>query len=198
MPENKKDNIEKEANRNNIKEDDDNLEFEDKSTNSSSNEENKEKTDSEKDTKDDGETNFKKEVEELNDSLLRLQADFQNYKRRSEEAKKSSIDYGVERVILDLLPAIDNFERALDSVEDEEDSFYKGIYLIYEELTKVMKKNKVEEIDALYKEFDPNLHHAVFMEESEEYEENIILEVLQKGYKLKDKVIRPSMVKVSK
>lgn len=139
-----------------------------------------------------------KEIQELNNRLLRLQADFINYRKRAEKEKESSINYAIEPFVSSLLPIIDNFERALGSETDKEDNFYKGVEMIYDQLIKALKDNGVEEIVALDEDFDPNFHHAVFMEENEEYESGKITEVLQKGYKLKDKVIRPSMVKVAK
>lgn len=140
------------------------------------------------------------ELDQMEDQLLRLRADFSNYKRRTEESKSKMIDYALESVIKDILPIIDDFERALNSAETEikEKSFYEGVELIYGQLKKVLTDNSVEEIDALGEEFDPNVHHAVFMEETEEYDENVVMEVMQKGYKLKDRVVRPAMVKVSK
>lgn len=137
-------------------------------------------------------------VSGLKDQLLRLQADFMNFKRRSEEQRSSSMDYAVEKFALDLLPCVDNFERALESGDEDKASFYDGVSMIYEELVKVLKKNNIEEIEALGESFDPNIHHAVFAEETQEYEPEIVIEILQKGYKLKEKTIRPAMVKVSK
>lgn len=139
-----------------------------------------------------------KELEELTDSYMRLQADFMNYKKRMEKDKVSTIAYANEDLISELLPILDNFERALSSVEEEDNSFYEGMKMIYDQMIKVLTKSGLEEIEALGEKFDPNYHHAAFMEESESDEEGTILEVFQKGYKLKDKVIRPSMVKVAK
>ncbi|WP_409228598.1 nucleotide exchange factor GrpE [Gudongella sp. SC589] len=137
------------------------------------------------------------EIIDLNNKLTRLQADFQNFKRRTEKDRENSITYGIEAIILDLLPVIDNFQRAIAAQDDSEDSFYKGISMIEKQFIEVLERNSVHEIEALGKEFDPNLHHAVSAIESEE-EEGTVVEVLQKGYILKDKVIRPSMVVVSK
>ena len=139
-----------------------------------------------------------KEINELKDQLLRLQADFMNFRRRADKEKESAISYGLECFACDILPSIDNFQRALDSEEEKENSFYKGVQMIYEELVKKLSNNGIEEIKALGEDFDPNFHNAVFMEESDEYEEGKVTEVLQTGYILKDKVIRPTMVKVSK
>lgn len=138
-----------------------------------------------------------RELEELNNKLLRLQADFINYRRRTEKEKENSFNNGVESFVCDLLPILDNFERALESEKDKESSFYKGVEMISQQLIQLLKSHCVEEIDALNKPFDPNYHHAVLMEEVEGHEKNIIVGVLQKGYTLNDKVIRPSMVRVS-
>lgn len=137
------------------------------------------------------------EIAELNDSYLRLQADFMNYKKRTEKDKVQTIAYANEDLICDLLPVIDNFERALKTTEDKNSSFLEGTKMIYDQLIKVLVDHGLEEIEALGEKFDPNYHHAALMEESED-DEGTILEVFQKGYKLKDKVIRPSMVKVAK
>ena len=137
------------------------------------------------------------EIEELTNRLLRLQADFVNYKNRALKDKESTILYATEDLLNEILPILDNFERALESAE-EKDAFYEGVKMIYEQFIKVLNKNGLKEIQCLGECFDPNLHHAVFMEECENSEEGTILEVFQKGYLLNDKVIRPSMVKVAK
>ncbi|MDU5080581.1 nucleotide exchange factor GrpE [Tissierella sp. P1] len=139
-----------------------------------------------------------KELEELNNKLLRLQADFINFRKRAEKEKESTISYALESFVCNLLPIIDNFQRAMESENDKENNFYKGIEMIYQQLMKVLNENGVEQIKSLGESFDPNFHHAVFMEESNDYEEGKITEVLQNGYILKDRVIRPSMVKVAK
>lgn len=141
-----------------------------------------------------------KEYEELNNRYLRLQADFVNYKKRVEKEKESIYTYSKEGLIMDFLNVIDNFDRAFMTVEDEkkEDNFYKGMEMVFKQFIDILNQNGLEEIEAINKEFDPIVHHAVMQEESDEHGENIIIDVFQKGYKLKDKVIRPSMVKVSK
>lgn len=140
---------------------------------------------------------LEKHSEELNSQLLRLQADFVNYRNRVNKEKENSIAYGTEIIVCELLPVIDNFNRALEAEEDTENGFYKGIKMIEKQLIDVFEKNSIVEIKALGEEFDPNFHHAVVMEESDEFDSNIVVDVLQKGYMLKNKVIRPSMVKVS-
>lgn len=135
-------------------------------------------------------------VEELTDRLLRLQADFMNYKNRAEKDKKTTVAYATEDLISQILPILDNFERALDS-GDEEEGFYKGVKLIYDQFIEVLEKNGLEEIKCLGESFDPKYHHGVLVEECEDEKEGTILDVLQKGYILKGKVIRPTMVKVA-
>lgn len=137
------------------------------------------------------------EIEELTNRLLRLQADFMNYKNRVDKDKENLYTYATEDIVTQLLPVLDNFERALDNI-DEKDKVYEGVKMIYDQILDVLSKNGLKEIQSVGESFDPNFHHAVFTEEVEDKEEDIILEVLQKGYMLKDKVIRPSMVKVAK
>jgi molecular chaperone GrpE len=136
----------------------------------------------------------------LNDSFLRLQADFSNYKRRVEKDKQSIYQFANEKLVLELLDVIDNFERAFASAnkDEEKEGFYEGVVMVYKQLLDILEKNGLEEIEAKDEKFDPNLHHAVMQEESEDVEEETIIDVFQKGYKLKNKVIRPSMVKVAK
>lgn len=139
-----------------------------------------------------------KEVEDLTVKLARLQADFVNFKKRSEKEKESSIAYGVESFVCELLPIMDNFQRALDSEMDKESGFFKGVEMILNQLKTLLINKGIEEIDDLGNDFDPNIHNAISMEESEEYKAGKVISVLQKGYKFKDKIIRPSMVIVSK
>ena len=136
------------------------------------------------------------EDEALNTKYLRLMADFQNYKRRTEKEKNDIYAFANEKIVSELLNVIDNFERALDAGNDG-DSFVEGMNLIFKQLQGVLEKAGVVEIEALGHEFDPNFHHAVMTEDSEEYESGKITAVLQKGYLLNNKVIRPSMDKVA-
>ena len=138
------------------------------------------------------------EVDELKGQLLRLQADFINYKKRAEKDKENTIAYAIEEFSLHLLPILDNFERAIEVETNKEGTFYQGIEMIYKQLLKALNDNGVNEIKALNEAFDPSCHHAVIMEDSSDHEEGIVIEVFQKGYKIKDKTIRPCMVKVSK
>ena len=136
------------------------------------------------------------EEEALNTKYLRLMADFQNYKRRTEKEKSDIYAFANEKIVSELLNVIDNFERALDAGSDG-DSFVEGMNLIFKQLQGVLEKAGVVEIEALGQDFDPNLHHAVLMEDSSEYESGKVTAVLQKGYLLNNKVIRPTMVKVA-
>lgn len=141
---------------------------------------------------------IKNKNKELEDQYLRLQADFINFKNRKEKEKENLYSIAQEELLCSLLPILDNFERAIESVENTEDSFFKGMEMIYNQFEKTLQDIGLEEIEALHEKFDPNYHHAAFQQESDEFEEGTVLEVLQKGYKFKDKVIRPTMVKVSK
>ena len=136
------------------------------------------------------------EDEALNTKYLRLMADFQNYKRRTEKEKGDIYAFANEKIVSELLNVIDNFERALDAGSDG-DSFVEGMNLIFKQLQGVLEKAGVVEIEALGKDFDPNFHHPVLTEDSTEYESGKVTAVLQKGYLLNNKVIRPSMVKVA-
>jgi molecular chaperone GrpE len=137
------------------------------------------------------------EIETLKDTLQRLQADFNNFRRRTQQEKESLSIYANEKIITDLLPVIDNMERALEACDDKESDMYKGIELVYKQLKDTLSKFSVEEIAAQNEDFDPNFHMAVMQEPVEGVEPNKVIQVLQRGYKLSSRVIRPSMVKVS-
>lgn len=140
-----------------------------------------------------------KEAAEFKDRLLRLQADFENYKKRTQKEKQSLITYASESLLTELLPALDSFDRALEvEVDENTKALYEGMQMVYTQLTEVLKNNGLEEIECLNEKFDHNCHHAVVQQESEEHDEDTVIEVLGKGYRYKDKVIRPSMVMVSK
>lgn len=142
------------------------------------------------------ETSDGEKYQALTDKFMRLQADFANYKRRTEAQKTEYIELGVKKIVNDLLPVIDNFERAMDSI-GERDSTYDGIMMIKDQLTEVLKKEGIVEMKALGEEFDPLYHHAVLTEDSDKYDSGYVIEVLQKGYLINDKTLRPAMVKVS-
>ncbi|MCI5687299.1 MAG: nucleotide exchange factor GrpE [Emergencia sp.] len=136
------------------------------------------------------------EDEALNTKYLRLMADFQNYKRRAEKEKGDIYAYANEKIVVELLDVLDNFERALQH-EAADESFAEGMRMIFKQLTDVLEKSGLEEIKAQGEEFDPNFHNAVMTEDNPDYESGKVTAVLQKGYLLNKKVIRPSMVKVN-
>ncbi|GAA0602087.1 nucleotide exchange factor GrpE [Virgibacillus siamensis] len=142
---------------------------------------------------------LKQDKDEFYQRMLRTQAEFENFKKRSQKEKEAERKYKAEALATELLPAMDNFERALQvEVTDAAEGFIDGISMVYRQIKDALKANDIEEIECVGKEFDPNLHHAVMQLEDEEMESNIVAEELQKGYMLKDKVIRPAMVKVNK
>lgn len=136
----------------------------------------------------------------LEDEVLRSKAELINYRKRKDEETSKIMKYANEDVILKLLLVIDNFERALsmeNNLSDEEKSFLEGFNLIYKNLKEILDSLEVKEIEALDKEFDPNVHHAVTTIKDETKDNGIVLNVVTKGYTYKDKVIRPSMVVVN-
>ena len=139
-----------------------------------------------------------KNYEEIN---LRLQADFMNYKRRRDDEISKMLKYSEEQIIKEILPILDNFERAIkmddDNLDDEVSKFLEGFKMVYTQFKNMLDKFEVKEIDAFGKEFDPTYHQAVMKESVPDKESGIVLEVFQKGYIYKDRVIRPAMVKVN-
>ena len=157
--------------------------------------------------KKDHKDNVKKKIEELQNEILNLKdknmrvtAEMVNTIRRKDEETSRLLKYSNESLILEILPVIDNFERALSQSSQSEEvvNYQKGMSMIYNNLVNLLNKFEVKEIDCLNKEFNPTFHQAVMTEEKEGVKENIVIEVMQKGYTYKDKVIRPAMVKVSK
>ena len=134
-------------------------------------------------------------AEDENTKYLRLMADFQNYKKRVEKEKKDLYAYANENIMNELLNVLDNFERALE--HDGGDGFKEGIEMIFKQLGDVLTKSGLAEIPALGEEFNPQQHNAVMTEDTDEYESGMVSGVMQKGYTLNGKVIRPSMVKVA-
>ncbi|MEI3606861.1 nucleotide exchange factor GrpE [Pseudogracilibacillus sp. SE30717A] len=147
-----------------------------------------------------GEINkLNEEIEQLKDRLLRNQAEFDNYKRRTQKEKTAERKYKSEELATELLPILDNFERALQTeISDENKSFMEGMKMVYNQFQTVLEAQGIKPIEAVNQEFDPTVHHAVMQVEEEDLESNTVVEELQKGYMLKDKVIRPAMVKVNK
>lgn len=136
------------------------------------------------------------EDEAIQTKYLRLMADFQNYKKRSEKEKGDIYTYANEKIVTELLNVVDNFERGLAQGSDD-GSFVEGMDMIFKQLMTVLDKFGVVEINALGEVFDPNIHNAVMTEDNDDFESGHVTEVLQKGYTLNGKVVRPSMVKVN-
>lgn len=138
------------------------------------------------------------EVANLKNEYAKAYADTENTRRRLTSEYEASKKYRIQSFALDILPVIDNLERALAQPETEANKSYRdGVVMIYNQLLHALTKEGVEAIEALGKPFDPNFHQAIMMEKVEDTEEGIVVEELQKGYKLKDRILRASMVKVS-
>lgn len=140
-----------------------------------------------------------KECDELKDRLQRTMAEFDNFRKRTTKEKAVLYEDGIRNTIEQILPVIDNFERALGTAQKDEqsNSFLQGMEMIYRQFKDILNSMGVEEIKAVGETFDPNLHNAVTHVEDEAFGENEIVEEFQKGYIFKDKVIRYSMVKVA-
>lgn len=142
---------------------------------------------------------LEEELKQSEDKYLRLYAEFENFKRRKNKEIETNNVYKSQKVITEILPSLDNLERALQVESDNEEikSLLKGVEMVYEGLLNVLKSEGVELIETENAQFDPNYHHAVMQDEDSEKESGAILDTFQKGYKLKDRVIRPAMVKVN-
>ena len=142
-----------------------------------------------------------KKIKELEEEVLKAKADNINYRKRKDEEVSKMLEFANEDLVKDILPSIDNFERAInlddENLDDELSKFLAGFKMIYCHLVEVMEKYDVKAIDDKGKAFDPKFHQAVLTEKVEGMEPGMVVEVMQKGYMLKDKVIRPAMVKVS-
>jgi molecular chaperone GrpE len=137
-------------------------------------------------------------IEELTDKVKRQMAEFDNFRKRTDKEKSQMFDFGAKSVIEKILPVIDNFERGLAAVPEEEktSALASGMEMVYRQLVKQLEDLGVTPIEAVGQEFDPNLHNAVMQVESEEYPSGTVAQELQKGYKYHDAVIRYSMVAV--
>ncbi|MFQ3549580.1 MAG: nucleotide exchange factor GrpE [Armatimonadota bacterium] len=144
--------------------------------------------------------NLRAEIEKLKGDYLRSLADFDNFRKRQREEVNRRISSVKEEIFLQLLPIIDNFERAIASADAEHDydAVMQGVDLTLRQLKELLEKNSIEKIDAIGCEFDPEVHEAVAKTPSEEYKENIIIDEIEKGYKMDSKVLRPSRVVVVK
>jgi len=141
---------------------------------------------------------LKKQVEQLKNDYARAYADTENIRRRLISENELAKKYRIQSFAKEVLPILDNLERALKTeVKQEDQGFYKGVEMTYTQLINCLKNEGVEEIDCLNKPFDANFHQAIMQEKKEGTESGIVIEVLQKGYMLKDRILRPAMVKVS-
>ncbi|MGM0508743.1 MAG: nucleotide exchange factor GrpE [Fusobacteriota bacterium] len=142
----------------------------------------------------------KKEAQKWKELYARKAAEFENRKKRMERDQKNFEKYATEKVIIKVLEAVDNLDRAINSSKENQDfeSLVKGVEMTLRQMHKMLKDEGVEEIEAEGEEFDPRKHHAMMQEKNEEYDHNTVIQELQKGYKMKDKVIRPTLVKVAK
>jgi molecular chaperone GrpE len=141
---------------------------------------------------------LKKEVDKLKNDYARAYADTENLKKRLNAEAEQTRKYRIQSFAMEILPTIDNLERALNSeVPEDAKAFYDGIKIIYDQLINALKNEGVKEIEALDKPFDASYHQALMTEKKEDKEAGIVIEVLQKGYMLKDRILRPAMVKVS-
>lgn len=155
--------------------------------------------DSEADAKPDKkEQKYKEQIAELNDRYVRQLAEFENFRNRTQKEKEAMFEVGAKSIIEKILPVVDNFERGIAALTDDEKegAFAKGMQGVYKQLIDELDKLEVKEIEAVGQEFDPNLHNAVMQVESEEYESGVVAAELQKGYTYRGQVVRYSMVSV--
>ena len=196
-----------------VKEDENEKDLKEETVNEeTSNEETSEEVSSEEEAEDKEEASedkkgfFKKkkdkkdeQIEELNDRLKRQMAEFENFRKRTEKEKAQMFDMGARTVVEKILPVVDNFERGLAAVPEEqkEDAFVLGMDKTYKHMMSMLEEAGVTPIEAVGKEFDPNFHNAVMHVEDEDLGDNVVAEELQKGYMYRDTVFRHSMVKVA-
>lgn len=141
---------------------------------------------------------LRREKDSLQDRLLRTAAEFDNYRKRVERERRDLADYMKADILAEILPIVDNFERALQAPSSDTDSLRKGVELIHKQMHDFLRKRGVTPIEALGADFDPNFHQAVIHETSPSHREGEVIEELQRGYMLGDKLLRPAMVKVAK
>ena len=140
---------------------------------------------------------LKSEVDRLKNAYAKAYADTENVKKRLQNEADTNKKYRIQSFAKEILPAIDNLERAMAASDDSESQLKKGVEMIYNQLIKSLKDEGVEEIDCLNKKFDPNFEQSIMIEKKEGVEPGVVIEVLQKGYMLKDRVLRAAMVKIS-
>ena len=142
---------------------------------------------------------LEKKLQEAEAKYVRLYADFDNYRRRVKLDAEAAQKYRAQSLVTNILPALDNFDRAINSTTETEETkpLLQGMNMVLNSILAALKEEGVEVIESVGKEFDPHVHQAIMQDNNEEYGSNIVVEEFQKGYKLKDRVIRPSMVKVN-
>lgn len=140
---------------------------------------------------------LKSEVDRLKNAYAKAYADTENVKKRLQNEADTNKKYRIQSFAKEILPAIDNLERALAASDESESQLKKGVEMIYNQLIKSLKDEGVEEIDCLNKKFDPNFEQSIMIEKKKGVEPGVVIEVLQKGYMLKDRVLRAAMVKIS-
>ena len=181
------------------------IEIEEEDQQSDAAQKSEEETDSKDDKSDKKKSFFGKKdnklqdrVDELEDRVKRQMAEFENFRKRTDKEKTAMFETGAKSVIEKILPVVDNFERGLAGLSEEEKKqpFAEGMAMVYKQLMTELDKLEVKPIEAVGQEFDPNLHNAVMQVESDEYESGIIAQELQKGYTYRDTVVRHSMVAV--
>lgn len=141
--------------------------------------------------------NLKKEVASLKNAYAKAYADTENTKKRLQSEAETNRKYRIQSFATSILPVIDNLERAISASENKEDPLLKGVQMVYDQLIKALEDEGVKEIDCKDKEFDPNFMQSIMVEKKEGVKPNIVIDVLQKGYMLKDRVLRAAMVKIS-
>ena len=143
-------------------------------------------------------TEAQEAVAELNERIVRLTADFDNFRKRAQREKDEARQFANQGLLEKLLPVLDNFEMALTAVKDADPSVRDGVQMILDQLMGVLKESGVEPVDAMGQPFDPNLHEALSQEETTEVEEGTVVQQVQRGYKLNDRLVRPARVVVAK
>ena len=141
---------------------------------------------------------LQEEYKKLDDTYMRLYADFDNYRKRVIKEKYEMSSYAISGIMTKLIGVIDNFNRALKDESEKTSSFYEGVKMVSKQLNDILTDEGLSQIETVGTKFDPNIHHAVLTDSDPEQEEDIILEELQPGYRYKEKIIRPAMVKVNK
>jgi molecular chaperone GrpE len=139
-------------------------------------------------------------IKALQEKILYFQADFENFKRLKNKEKQDTLKFGNETLVKELLPVLDNLDRAVDHASNTEDfkSIHEGVKIVLNEFLKVLERAGIERVEALGKKFDPNFHEAIFQEEKADAEPDTVVSEMQKGYLLNGRLVRPSMVTISK